>query len=76
MALEALYERRDAPWQSWTRDNKHTVQIAFNRSNIPFWRARRWFESDKAWSQWMPLAKCDTAEAAFAEACKRLAEAA
>jgi len=72
MALESLYERRDPPWQSSTPDSRHTVQIAFNKSGIPLWRAKKWFENDKAWSQWMSLAKCSTADEAFKQACERL----
>lgn len=78
MSLEALYERPSPPWQSTATigGSCRVVQIAFNKSNIPFWRTKRWFETDKAFTQWMPLAKCETAEEAYAAACKRIAEAA
>lgn len=72
MSLEALYERSSPPWQSRSPGGVHIVQIAFNKSGIPFWRAKKWFETDKAFTQWMPLAKCGNADEAFAEACKRL----
>jgi hypothetical protein len=78
MTRPALYERSSPPWQSSAQlpDGTRVVQIAFNKSGIPFWRAKRWFETDKGFTQWMPLAKCATADEAFAEACKRLVVAA
>lgn len=74
MAYEALYERREQPWQSVTPDSKQLVQIAFNKSGIPFWRAKKWFETDKAFTQWVPLAKCLSVDDAFKDACRRLAK--
>ncbi len=49
------YERRDPPWQSMAKDNSHMIQIAFNDSGLPFWRTKKWFQTDKAWTQWSPL---------------------
>lgn len=71
MAYEG-FQRVDPPWQSATKNGQYAVQIAFNHAGIPFWRSKRWFENDKAWSQWMPLAKTETADEAYAQACERL----